>query len=50
MANREQGKNREKKKPKADHNKTQKHLPFGGKTPMGQYGQMPQIGQNQPKK
>jgi len=49
MASREQRGNKEKKKPKAEHNKPQKHLPFGGKTPMGQYGQMPQIGQ-QPKK
>ena len=48
MANREQGKSREKKKPKADKNKQPKHVPFGGKTPMGQAGQMPQIGQ--PKK
>ena len=46
MANREQGKNREKKKPKADKNKQPKHQPFGGKTPFGQG--MPQIGQ--PKK
>src|SRR5438270_19403 len=30
MANREQRKNREKKKPKADKNKKQKHNPFGG--------------------
>ena len=36
MASREQGGNKEKKKPKADKNKQQKHLPFGGKTPMGQ--------------
>ena len=50
MASREQRGNKEKKKPKADKNKPQKHLPFGGKTPMGQFGQMPQIGSNQPKK
>jgi hypothetical protein len=42
MANREQGKSREKKKPKADKNKQPKHQPFGGKTP---FGQMPQVGQ-----
>jgi hypothetical protein len=48
MANREQGKNREKKKPKADKNKPQKHQPFGGKTPMG-FGGIPNS-QNQPKK
>ena len=47
MASREQRGNKEKKKPKAEHNKPQKHQPFGGKTPMGQY--VPQIGQ-QPKK
>lgn len=34
MASREQKGNKEKKKPKADHNKKQKHLPFGGKPPM----------------
>jgi hypothetical protein len=50
MANREQRNNREKKKPKADKNKQPKHQPFGGHTPMGQFGQpAPQIGQN-PKK
>ena len=48
MANREQGGNKEKKKPKADKNKPQKHQPFGGKTPMSAAGQMPNIGQ--PKK
>ena len=42
MASREQKGNKEKKKPKADKNKAQKHQPFGGKTPMG-LG--PQIGQ-----
>ena len=47
MASREQRGNKEKKKPKADKNKAQKHQPFGGKTPFGQ--PMPQIGQ-QPKK
>jgi hypothetical protein len=46
MADRSQRGNKEKKKPKADHNKPQKHQPFGGKTPFGQG--MPQIGQ--PKK
>lgn len=30
MANREQRKNREKKKPKAEKNKKTKHQPFGG--------------------
>ena len=44
MANREQRGNKEKKKPKADKNKDQKHQPFGGHTPMGQFGQMPQVG------
>jgi hypothetical protein len=44
MASREQKGNKEKKKPKADKNKAQKHQPFGGKTPMGQFSQ-PQIGQ-----
>jgi hypothetical protein len=38
MANREQRKSREKKKPKADKNKKQKHQPFGGHAP-GQTGQ-----------
>ena len=51
MASREQRGNREKKKPKAEHNKKQKHQPFGGHTPMGQVGgPMPQIGQNPPGK
>ena len=36
MANREQKKNREKKKPKADKNKKQKHQPYGGQTAPGQ--------------
>ena len=36
MANREQKKNREKKKPKADKNKKQKHAPFGGHLAPGQ--------------
>ena len=36
MATREQQGNKEKKKPKADKNKKQKRVPFGGKTPMGQ--------------
>ncbi len=36
MANREQRKNREKKKPKADKNKKQKHTPFGGHAAPGQ--------------
>ena len=36
MANREQRKNREKKKPKADKNKKQKHNPFGGNPAPGQ--------------
>ena len=49
MASREQRGNKEKKKPKAEHNKQPKHQPFGGKTPMGGV-QMPQIGQQQPKK
>jgi hypothetical protein len=44
MASREQKGNKEKKKPKADKNKAQKHQPFGGKTPMGQFSQ-PQIGE-----
>jgi hypothetical protein len=35
MASREQKGNKEKKKPKADKNKKQKHMPYGGKTPMG---------------
>jgi hypothetical protein len=48
MASREQRGNKEKKKPKAEWNKKQKHLPFGGKTPMAT--QMPQIGTNQPGK
>jgi hypothetical protein len=43
MADRSQRGGKEKKKPKAEHNKKQKHQPFGGKTPMGT--QMPQIGQ-----
>jgi len=38
MANREQKKSREKKKPKADKNKKQKHLPFGGHPAPGQAG------------
>jgi hypothetical protein len=46
MADRSQRGNKEKKKPKADHNKPQKHQPFGGKPTFGQG--MPQIGQ--PKK
>jgi hypothetical protein len=49
MADRSQRGNKEKKKPKAEHNKPQKHQPFGGKTPMNYGTQMPQIGQ-QPKK
>jgi len=36
MANREQRKNREKKKPKADKNKKPKHQPFGGHSAPGQ--------------
>ena len=49
MANREQRSSKEKKKPKADKNKPQKHQPFGGHTPMSATSQpMPQIGQ--PKK
>ena len=36
MANREQKKTREKKKPKADKNKKQKHAPFGGHPAPGQ--------------
>ena len=44
MASREQRGNKEKKKPKADHNKKQK-VPFGGKMPM-----QVQIGNNQPGK
>jgi hypothetical protein len=51
MADRSQRGNKEKKKPKAEHNKPQKHQPFGGKTPFSQFGQpMPQIGQQPPKK
>ena len=46
MASREQRGNKEKKKPKAEHNKPQKHQPFGGKSPLVQA--LPQIGQ--PKK
>lgn len=45
MASREQRGNKEKKKPKAEHNKQQKHTPFGGKTPMPGAGPaMPQVG------
>jgi hypothetical protein len=37
MANREQkGRNKEKKKPKADKNKKPKHTPFGGQPAPGQ--------------
>ena len=36
MANREQRGNKEKKKPKADKNKKDKHQPFGGHTAPGQ--------------
>ena len=32
---------KEKKKPKSDKNKKNKHQPFGGKTPMNQSGSMP---------
>ena len=39
MASREQKGNKEKKKPKADHNKKQKHQPFAGKGPMTSGGQ-----------
>jgi hypothetical protein len=39
MASREQKGNKEKKKPKADHNKKPKHLPFGGRAPMPGSGQ-----------
>jgi hypothetical protein len=39
MASREQKGNKEKKKPKADHNKKQKHKPFAGKTPISVGGQ-----------
>lgn len=35
MAKGDQKPSREKKKPKADKNKKQKNLPFGGKMPMG---------------
>ena len=52
MASREQRGNKEKKKPKAEHNKPQKHQPFGGRAPVpgGQATQVSQIGQNQPGK
>ena len=33
--------NKEKKKPKADKNKKEKHLPFAGKQPMTQAGAQP---------
>jgi hypothetical protein len=36
MANREQKKSREKKKPKSDKNKKPKHTPFGGHVVPGQ--------------
>jgi hypothetical protein len=36
MANREQKKTREKKKPKSDKNKKPKHMPFGGNVVPGQ--------------
>ena len=49
MANREQRGNKEKKKPKADKNKSQKHQPLGGKMQTSAVGQL-QIGQNQPGK
>ena len=39
MASREQRGNKEKKKPKAEKNQKQKHVPFGGKTPMTAGGQ-----------
>ena len=48
MANREQKTNREKKKPKADKNKKQKHQPFAGHAAPGQSQDHP--GFNLPKK
>ena len=35
MAKGDQKPSKEKKKPKAEKNKKPKHVPFGGKTPMG---------------
>ena len=35
---------KEKRKPKADKNKKQKHMPFGGKTPPNSMGSMPPAG------